>query len=115
VIDSIQNWRIIMRSLVIARQKMPPPMEMLPGLTQGFKAWREKYRSKMEMFSFFASSSGGFAVLNTENEAEAYQILLEWPFTPFSEMELHLAIDGDEALDRYIAQVDAMVAGSVDR
>ncbi len=102
-----------MRALVIARQKMPPPMEMLPSLTQGFNAWRDQYRDKMEVFSFFVGTTGGFAILNTVDEAEAYQILMEWPFTPFSDIEVLPAIDGDDALARYTARVEAMIAGSV--
>ncbi len=100
-----------MRALVIARQKMPPPVEMLPALVQGFHAWRDKYRDKLESFSFFVSSTGGFAILNAEDENEAYQILLEWPLTPFSEIEVLPFVDGDHALSRWSAQMEGMAAG----
>ena len=101
-----------MRALVIARQKVPPPMEMLPALTQGFQAWREQYRGKMEVFSFFVSTTGGCAVLNTADEAEAYQIMLEWPLSPFSDIEVIPIVDGDDALRRWIQQIEAMASGS---
>ena len=97
-----------MRVLVIARNKHLTPMEALPAMTEGFRAWRDRYRNKMEVFSFFPDSNGGCAVVTTKDEAELHQILLEWPFTPYSEIETLPLVDGDVALRQWSEAVAAM-------
>jgi hypothetical protein len=101
-----------MRALVVARQKMPPPAEMMPGLAQGFAAWREQYRDKWESFFFFATVTGGCGIANVANETELFQMILEWPLTPFSDIEVHPVVDGDEALGRWVEQIQALAAQS---
>jgi hypothetical protein len=87
-----------MRILILARPKFYTPVEQFLPLMQGFTAWREQYRSKMETFFFFAGASGGGGIVNVENELELAWMMTEWPLTPFSEIEAIPIIDGDEAL-----------------
>jgi hypothetical protein len=100
-----------MRTLILSRQgSTPPPPEMMPGLLQAFKAWRAKWRPKMESFEFFAAGVGGWGVLNTADEKELSQAMMEFPFLPFSNTEALPTIDGDEGLERLIETMNQMMA-----
>lgn len=100
-----------MRVLLIARAKIPAPPEHLPAMVQAFVDWRERYRDKMESFEFFAAANGGFGVFNAPDEATLSQIMMEWPFAPFSDLELTPIVDGDTALKQWQAAVQAMTGG----
>jgi len=104
-----------MRILVMTRPKFLAPPEQLPMLFQGFAAWRERYRSMTEVFEFFAGGSGGFGIVNVPDEATLNQIMLEWPFTQFSEIEARPVVNGDTALAQWQAALQAMAAGSPPR
>lgn len=100
-----------MRILVIARPQFPIPPEQFPALMDGFAAWRERYRDKMEVFEFFAGGGGGFGIVSVRDEAELNQMMLEWPFTPFSDMELRPTLNGDVALQQWREALAAMGGG----
>ncbi len=100
-----------MRTFILSRPgPTPPPPEMMPALLQAFKAWRGRWRPKMENFEFFAVGGGGWGVLNTADEKELSQAMMEYPFAPFSVIEALPTVDGDEALDRVIQTMDQMMA-----
>jgi len=100
-----------MRTLVIVEPGPvgPPPQAILPML-DAFKAWRERWRSKMESFEFFAGRGGGWGVFNTTDEEELSQIVMEFPFPPFSSIQVHPTVNGDKALDRARETTAAMLA-----
>lgn len=97
-----------MRALIVARQKVPAPPEALPMLAQGFQAWRDQYRDKMEVFAFFTGANGGCAIVNVADETELYQITLDWPLNAFSNLDVEPLVDGDEALSRWSARVQQL-------
>ena len=100
-----------MRTLIFSKPgPTPPPMEMMPGLLQAFKAWRAKWRPKMESFEFFAVGAGGWGVFNTPDEKELSQAMIEYPFGPWSLTEALPTVNGDEALDRVIETMNQMMA-----
>lgn len=99
-----------MRVLVVSKPATPPPPEMFLGIMQAFKAWREKWRPKMEMFEFFAAGAGGWGVINASDEKELSQIMMEYPWQPFSNTEVLPTVDGDDALDRAIETIGQMMA-----
>ena len=101
-----------MRMLVMANPQFPVPQEQFPALVQGFTAWREKYRSKMESFYFFAGSGGGFGVVNVASEAELNQLMLEWPFSFYSDVQCRPVLDGDVALQQWQALIQSMAGGA---
>lgn len=93
-----------MRVLVISQPgPVPASPEAMAGLLGAFKDWRDRWRSKMEMFEFFAGGGGGWGVFNLADEVELSQAMMEYPFTPFSMIQTHLTINGDEAMARMIA------------
>jgi hypothetical protein len=99
-----------MRTLILSRPTpVSPPPEMMPMLLQAFKGWRAKWRPKMEIFEFFVSGAGGWGVFNTTDEKELSQIMMEYPWQPFSANELIPTVDGDEALDRLIETMNRMM------
>lgn len=96
-----------MRVLVISRPTFHVPPEQLGDILQAFAAWRERYRSMMESFEFFAGGGGGFGVINVANEAVLHQMMLEYPFGNTSELEIRPILDGDQALKQMLAIVQA--------
>ena len=101
-----------MRIVVITRPKFPVPPDQLPPLMQAFAAWRERYRPMMETFEFFAGGGGGFGVVNAPDEATLNQIMLEYPFTAFSDNEIRPVLDGDKALAQWQAALQALAGKS---
>jgi hypothetical protein len=100
-----------MRTLVIAEAgPVSPPPEATLMILEAFKAWRDKWRSKMEMFEFFAGRGGGWGVLNTADEVELSQMMNEFPLAPFSVVQVHPTVNGDEALARATETVKEMMA-----
>ena len=87
-----------MRALIVARQKTPPPMEMMPIIVDGFRQWRDQYRDQMDRFSFFASATGGCGIVTVDNEMDLHKLVASWPLTLYSDMQVEVLVDGDEAL-----------------
>jgi len=100
-----------MKVLVTIHPQFPLPPDQLGPMTEGFIAWRERYRSKMESFYFYAGKGGGAGVFNVADEAELSQIMLEWPFTFFSDINVEPVLDGDLGLEQLQAAVQAMAGG----
>lgn len=99
-----------MRALIVARQKVSPPMEMMPMLVDGFNQWRQEHRGKMENFSFFTNGLGGCAIVTVDDEMELYRIVSAWPLTPFSDMQVEILVDGDAALEAFTQMVQSRAA-----
>lgn len=99
-----------MRALIVARQKTSPPMEMMTILVDGFRQWRDQHRDRMEHFSFFASGTGGCGIVTVDNEMELHKLVASWPLTPFSDMQVEILVDGDEALQFLTESILAQAA-----
>lgn len=98
-----------MRCLVLSQPgPMPPPSDQMPRLVDAFVAWRDKYRAKMEAFEFFAGRPGGFGIVNVRDEAELSQIMMEFPWAPFSEIKIDLIVSGDTGLKQLKESVAQM-------
>ena len=85
-----------------------PPIDMMPRLVEAFAQWREKYRPKMETFDFFAGRQGGCGIVNVRDEAELSQMMMEFPFGPFSEVRIEPVVDGDIGLKQLKESVTQM-------
>lgn len=97
-----------MRVLVMVEPRTTPPMEMMPVLVEAFAQWRERWRSKMEAFEFL-TQGGGWGVFNSD-ESELSQAIMEFPMGPFSAIQVHPTVDGDDALARLTEVVGQRVA-----
>lgn len=100
-----------MRFVFISRPKNLFPREELPGLLEQLAGWRERHRDKMEVFEFFNGGGGGFGILDVADEAELYQIVLEFPFSPpIADVEVRPIMNGDKALKQARQAIAAMAA-----
>jgi hypothetical protein len=97
-----------MRFMVIARPMAPLPPEMAPALLQGFSAWWKKYADRWRG-GFFAGGGGGGGVCDMTDEIEFNQMMMEWPLTPFSNLECNVMIDVDTALGQWQTAFSAMM------
>jgi hypothetical protein len=91
----------VMRVFVLVEPKFFIPPEMFPTLLDGFAAWRDSHRESMEAFEFFAGGGGGFGILNVPDEATLNRKMVQYPFTPFSELTIRSILDGDTALGQW--------------
>jgi hypothetical protein len=101
-----------MRALILARTRNPVPMELAGMMAEGFKQWRNQHRDWLEYFAWFTSGNGGCAIANVANETELFQMMVSWPLQPFSEVETHTLVDGDEALAFWAEMIHSMSSGA---
>ena len=64
----------------------------------------------MELFEFWAGRQGGLGVLNVADESELSQMMFEFPFNQFSNIDARPIVDGDEALQRLTQTINEMLA-----
>jgi hypothetical protein len=83
---------------------------MVLQIMEAFREWRNRWRPKMEAFEFFAGTGGGWGVFNTADETELSQAMIEYPWAPFSVTEAHPTVNGDEAMERFIATLKQMLS-----
>jgi hypothetical protein len=100
----------VMRVFVLVEPKFFIPPEAFPTLMEGFAAWREVHRERMEAFEFFAGGGGGFGIFNVPDEATLNRIMVQYPLTPFSELTVRPILDGDTALGQWREIMSEMMA-----
>jgi len=83
-----------MRFLVVATPKTLPPPEMIPSLIDGSEAWQQRYSETLEAFGLFPGG-GGFGIVNVADEAELHRIILEMPWSPFSDHQIRAIVDAE--------------------
>jgi muconolactone delta-isomerase len=82
-----------MKFLVVATPKFPAPPELVPSLIDRSEEWEKRHDDKFEAFGLFPGG-GGFAIVDVSNEAELHRIIIEMPFSPFSDHEIKPIVDG---------------------
>ena len=70
-------------------------------MLEAFAAWRDANREHIESFEFFAGGGGGFGIFNGPDEAALNQIMVQYPFFPYSEITVRPILDGDTALAQW--------------
>jgi hypothetical protein len=100
-----------MKVLITVTAKHPVPPEQMPGLIQAFIDWRARYRDRFESFYFWAAGGGGGGVIKADDEATLHRMMLEFPFSFFSDITAQPIVDGDVALQTFQAAVQQMMAG----
>ena len=98
-----------MQALVIGLPKFQIPPDQLPSIAQGAIDWYERHQDKFSAFGTFPGG-GGFGVVEVADEVELNQLVLEMPFSPFSDVEVRLFVDGAQGLQQFKQAVDAMAA-----
>ena len=100
-----------MHVLVIGTPKFQVPPEQLPGVVEGALAWSERHRDSIEFFGSFVGG-GGFGVLNVPDEETLNQIVIEMPFSWFSDVQVHPFVDGEAGLRQLQRALQAMASTS---
>jgi muconolactone delta-isomerase len=100
-----------MRFLVVATPKFPASPEIVPALIDGAEQWQKRYAGKLEVFGVFPGG-GGFAVVDVSDEAELHRMIVEMPFSPFSEHMIQPVVDGATAWRQSREAFAAMMAST---
>jgi hypothetical protein len=98
-----------MRVLVVGTPKFQIPPDQLPSIVEGAIAWQERYEDKLEAFGSFPGG-GGFGIANVKDETELNQMIIEMPFTWFSEVQVRPFVAGAAGLQQLKQAVEAMAA-----
>ena len=101
-----------MRVMILVEDKYSVPPDQIPALLEGFAAWRECYRDRMESFEFFAGGGGGFGVVNMPDEAALHRMIVEYPLNPFIEITVRPVLEGDIALGQMQEVMRQMMSGA---
>jgi muconolactone delta-isomerase len=70
----------------------------------------ERHQDKLEAFGTFPGGGGGFGIVNAADEVELNQLIIEMPFSWFSNVEVRPFVAGVEGLQQLKQAVDAMAA-----
>jgi hypothetical protein len=97
------------RALVIGTPKFQIAPDQLPSIVDAAIAWQERHQDKFEAFGSFPGG-GGFGVVEVADEAELNQLIMEMPFSWFSEVKVWPFVPGAEGLQQLKQAVDAMAA-----
>ncbi|MHB1133361.1 MAG: muconolactone Delta-isomerase family protein [Chloroflexota bacterium] len=101
-----------MKFLVVTKQNTSPPPEMVVPLIESTMDWTNKYSSsgKMQESWAFAGVTGGGGIVNVESLDELDAIMSEFPFAPFSSIEVFPLVDLARSLERGKQVAQAMMA-----
>lgn len=101
-----------MRFLVTSKSISPFPMEAALGMTEAMSQWVEKYQAggQMEQVWAFAGTQGGGGILNVETPEELDDIMTEYPFAPFSQIDVYPLSDLKRSLEKNKEFIGAMMA-----
>jgi muconolactone delta-isomerase len=81
-----------MRFLVVATPKLPAPPEMVPSMIDAAEQWQQRFDDKLEAFGLFPGG-GGFGIADVADEGELHRMILEMPFSPFSDHLIQPIVD----------------------
>jgi hypothetical protein len=96
-----------MRFMIVIRTKFLVPSEVLLSLANGFVSWWDRYRDRWVAAGFYPGGNGGGGVCEVADEVELHTMIQEWPFTPFSEIDIYPLVDMDLALEQWQAMIAA--------
>jgi len=100
-----------MRALVIGRPKFQVPTEQAPELTEKAIDWYERYEDSFTAFGTFLGG-GGFGIVDVEDEATLDRLIVEMPFTPYTEITVEPFVEGDTGFRQFREAVAAMVGSA---
>ncbi len=99
-----------MRFLVIAKSNQPLPPEMAMGLVDAMAGWARKHTAsgKMEQVWGVAGVQAGGGILKVNSLEEVDAIMAEFPFGPFSDVEVSGLVDIETTLKNAKQAIQAM-------
>jgi hypothetical protein len=93
--------------LVIGTPKFQIPQEQMLEVTEGAIAWKERHADSIEVFGTFVGG-GGFGILNVPDAETLNQIVIEMPFSWFSDVSARPFVAGDAGLQQWHQLAQAM-------
>jgi hypothetical protein len=66
----------------------------------------------MESFEFFVGGGGGISVNNTPDKVSLNRMMVDYPFTPFSETTVRPRLDGGTAIGQWREIIGEMMGGA---
>lgn len=104
-----------MKFLIVSKPKHMVPPEFTLPLIDAFIAFLDKYGAagKLESAWSFAGTQGGGGIANVDSVEELDAIMAEYPFGPFSEIEVYPLADLKASLQqsKQVAQMMAQQMG----
>ncbi len=100
-----------MRFLVVATPKFPAPPDMIATMIDRSEEWNQRYQDKFEAEGLFPGG-GGFAIVDVSDEAELHRMIIEHPFSAFSEIVPRPIVDSATAWRQGREAVAAMMASA---
>ena len=99
-----------MKFLVISKQKYQIPPEAAVPLIDAFMAYIDKYTAsgKLETIWSYAGGQDGGGIANVGSLDELDALLAEYPFRPFSDVEIHPLVDTKGSIQRTKQRILAM-------
>jgi hypothetical protein len=98
-----------MRFMIVIRNQHPVALQDMPPLVDGFVSWWDHYRDKWLAAGFFPGADGGGGICEVADEVELHKMMQEWPFAPFSRMDIYPLVDMDVSLSQWKALLAAGV------
>ncbi len=85
---------------MVSKSNMPFPPEMAMDIVDAMTEWARKNTTsgKFEQVWSFAEGQGGGAIVNVKSLEELSSIMTEYPFSPFTDNEVHGLVDLQGAL-----------------
>ncbi len=99
-----------MKFLVVTKSNQPLPPEMAMDLVDAMEGWARKYTTsgKIEQTWGFAGIQGGGGIVNVNSLEELEAIMAEFPFAPFSDIEIYGLTDLQAGLQLMKQAIQAM-------
>lgn len=91
-----------MKFLMIGKLRHPIPPDIAMGLFDDMAAWSKKYTASQQMQETwgFAGLYAGGGILEVKSLEELDSIMTEYPFGPFSDIEIYGLTDLAAAIER---------------
>lgn len=86
-----------MKFVVIYRPSEPAPREQQPELLAGMGEWMQKFGSQVTGVEFFVDG-GGLGFVETDDAELLTRLVVENPFSPYSEIEIKPVLAPERAL-----------------
>jgi hypothetical protein len=100
-----------MRFLVVATPKTLPPPEVIPSLIDRSEEWQQRYADSLEAFGLFPDG-GGFGIVDVSDEAELHRVIVEMPWSPFSDHQIRAVVDPETGWRQNRAAIAAMMVSA---
>jgi hypothetical protein len=99
-----------MRFLVTTDPKHMAPPELIPMLIDGMDGWLSKYKSNFVAVWSSAGKPGGGGIVEVDSPEQLDQMMIEFPFGPFSEIRIMPIVELRESLRKVKAHFEQVAA-----